>query len=71
MRALSGKSYMRHEAAYRRKANFWEDVGIGVAVFAAAAALVVSAIFISAAVGPAVSAPTTQIAQVQSTVRAA
>jgi PAS domain S-box-containing protein len=39
--ALSGKSYMRHEAAYRRKANFWEDVGIGVAVFAAAAALVV------------------------------
>jgi PAS domain S-box-containing protein len=32
---------MRHEAAYRRKANFWEDVGIGVAVFAAAAALVV------------------------------
>ncbi|MFN3726085.1 MAG: hypothetical protein ACK4SZ_07240 [Allosphingosinicella sp.] len=37
----------------------------------AAAALVVSAIFISAAVGPAVSAPTTQIAQVQSTVRAA
>ena len=37
----------------------------------AAAALVVSAFFISAAVGPAVSSPTTQIAQVQSTVRAA
>jgi len=37
----------------------------------AAAALVVSAFFISAAVGPAVSNPTTQIAQVQSTVRAA
>lgn len=36
----------------------------------AAAALVVSAFFISAAVGPAVSAPT-QVAQVQSSVRAA
>jgi PAS domain S-box-containing protein len=32
---------MRHEAAYERKANVWEDVGIGVAVFAMAAALVI------------------------------
>jgi PAS domain S-box-containing protein len=36
---------MRHDAAYRRKANFWEDVGIGVAVFAAAAAIVVGIAF--------------------------
>jgi PAS domain S-box-containing protein len=31
---------MRHEAAYGRKANFWEDLGIGVAVFAAAAVVI-------------------------------
>lgn len=32
---------MRHEAAFERKANVWEDAGIGVAVFAMAAALVI------------------------------
>ncbi|HWI16788.1 MAG TPA: ATP-binding protein [Vicinamibacterales bacterium] len=32
---------MRHEAAYGRKANVWEDVGIGVAVFAMATAAVI------------------------------
>ena len=32
---------MRHEAAYERQASIWEDVGLGVAVFAIAAALVV------------------------------
>jgi PAS domain S-box-containing protein len=32
---------MRHEAAYERRANVWEDVGIGVAVFAMASALVI------------------------------
>jgi PAS domain S-box-containing protein len=32
---------MRHEAAYERRANVWEDVGIGVAVFGMAAALVI------------------------------
>ena len=31
---------MRHEAAYGRKASFWEDVGIGVAVFAATAVII-------------------------------
>jgi hypothetical protein len=31
---------MRHEAAYGRRANFWEDLGIGVAVFAAAAVVI-------------------------------
>lgn len=31
---------MRHEAAYGRKANFWEDLGIGVAVFAATAVVI-------------------------------
>lgn len=31
---------MRHEAAFERRANLWEDVGIGVAVFAMAAAIV-------------------------------
>jgi PAS domain S-box-containing protein len=31
---------MRHEAAYGRRAGFWEDVGIGVAVFAAAAVVI-------------------------------
>jgi len=31
---------MRHEAAYERKASIWEDLGIGVAVFAMAAVLV-------------------------------
>src|SRR5262245_43081882 len=31
---------MRHEAAYERKASIWEDFGIGVAVFAVAAAAV-------------------------------
>ena len=37
----------------------------------AAAALVVSAFFVSAAIGPAVSTPGTQIASAQSVVRAA
>ena len=32
---------MRHEAAYGRHANLWEDIGIGVAVFAVAAAVIV------------------------------
>ena len=32
---------MRHEAAYGRKANIWEDIGIGVAVFAISAAAIV------------------------------
>jgi PAS domain S-box-containing protein len=32
---------MRHEAAYERNANIWEDVGIGVAVFAMAAAIII------------------------------
>ncbi len=32
---------MRHEAAYERRASLWEDLGIGVAVFAMAGALVV------------------------------
>src|SRR5436190_14880719 len=32
---------MRHEAAYERRASIWEDVGLGVAVFAMAAAVVV------------------------------
>ena len=32
---------MRHEAAYERKASIWEDVGIGVAVFTMAAAVVI------------------------------
>src|SRR5690554_5495536 len=31
---------MRHEAAFGRKATFWEDLGIGVAVFAAAAVVI-------------------------------
>ncbi|HEX7282015.1 MAG TPA: ATP-binding protein [Vicinamibacterales bacterium] len=31
---------MRHEAAYGRKATFWEDLGIGVAVFAASAVVI-------------------------------
>ena len=32
---------MRHEAAYERRANIWEDLGIGVATFAAAGAVVI------------------------------
>lgn len=32
---------MRHEAAFGRKATIWEDVGIGVAVFALTAAIVI------------------------------
>jgi PAS domain S-box-containing protein len=32
---------MRHEAAYERKASIWEDLGIGVAAFAASGAMVV------------------------------
>jgi len=32
---------MRHEAAYERRASIWEDVGLGVAVFAIAAAIVI------------------------------
>ena len=32
---------MRHEAAYGRKASIWEDIGIGVAVFAVSAAAIV------------------------------
>jgi len=32
---------MRHEAAYERRASIWEDVGLGVAVFAISGALVV------------------------------
>jgi PAS domain S-box-containing protein len=31
---------MRHQAAYGRKATFWEDLGIGVAVFAATAVVI-------------------------------
>jgi PAS domain S-box-containing protein len=31
---------MRHEAAYMRKASIWEDLGVGVAVFAMAGAVV-------------------------------
>jgi PAS domain S-box-containing protein len=31
---------MRHEAAHGRKVTFWEDLGIGVAVFAAAAVII-------------------------------
>ena len=31
---------MRHEAAYGRRATFWEDLGIGVAVFAATAVII-------------------------------
>ncbi len=32
---------MRHEAAYERRASVWEDLGIGVATFAMAAAVVI------------------------------
>ena len=32
---------MRHEAAYERRASLWEDLGIGVAVFAMAGAVVI------------------------------
>ena len=32
---------MRHEAAYERRASIWEDLGIGVATFAMAAAVVI------------------------------
>jgi K+-sensing histidine kinase KdpD len=32
---------MRHEAAYERRASLWEDLGVGIAVAAMAAALVV------------------------------
>ena len=32
---------MRHEDAYERRASFWDDLGIGVAVFAMAGAVVV------------------------------
>src|SRR5690242_12370442 len=32
---------MRHEAAYERRASWWEDIGLGVAVFAIAAAVVI------------------------------
>jgi len=32
---------MRHEAAYERRASIWEDLGIGVATFAIAAAVVI------------------------------
>jgi K+-sensing histidine kinase KdpD len=32
---------MRHEAAYVRRANLWEDLGVGIAVAAMAAAVVV------------------------------
>jgi PAS domain S-box-containing protein len=32
---------MRHEAAYERRASLWEDMGLGVAVFAIAGAIVV------------------------------
>ncbi len=32
---------MRHEAAFERRANLWEDAGIGVAVFAMSAAVVI------------------------------
>src|ERR1044071_7981915 len=33
---------MRHEAAYGRRASIWEDLGLGIASFAMAAAVVVS-----------------------------
>lgn len=32
---------MRHEAAYERRASIWDDIGLGIAVFAAAVALIV------------------------------
>jgi PAS domain S-box-containing protein len=32
---------MRHEAAYERRASIWEDLGIGVATFAMAAAVII------------------------------
>ena len=32
---------MRHEAAYERRASLWEDLGVGIAVAAMAAAVVV------------------------------
>ena len=37
----SGLKRMRHEAAYERRASVWEDLGIGVATFAIAAAVVI------------------------------
>jgi len=33
---------MRHEAAYERRASIWEDLGLGVAVFAMSAAVVIA-----------------------------
>lgn len=33
---------MRHEAAYERRASIWEDLGLGVAVFAISAAVVIA-----------------------------
>ena len=39
---------MRHQAAYGRNASFWEDLGIGVAVFSATAVVIFDAVAVAA-----------------------